>query len=99
MGINKSIYRILRKPRITEKGTIAGSLQNSVVFDVHPKATKSDIRRAVEEVFDVKVGKVRTMNGQGKLKRVGQRLGYQSDWKKAYVSLKEGSAFEIIEGM
>ncbi len=99
MGINKSVHRILRKPRITEKGTIVGSVENSVVFEVHPLARKEEIKRAVEEIFEVKVKKVRTLNSQGKLKKVGQRSGYQNDWKKAYVSLQEGNAFDIIEGM
>ena len=51
MGINKSVHRILRKPRITEKGTIVGSVENSVVFEVHPLARKEEIKRAVEEIF------------------------------------------------
>jgi large subunit ribosomal protein L23 len=76
-----------------------GSIENGIVFEVHPKANKTEIKRAVEQIFDVKVKAVRTINFQGKLKRVGARIGRQNAWKKAYVSLKEGSSIDIIEGL
>jgi large subunit ribosomal protein L23 len=92
-------YRVLVKPRITEKGALVGSTENSLVFDVDPAASKTDIKRAVEELFSVKVKSVRTSNFMGKVKRVGQRMGRRKAWKKAYVSLSEGSSLDIIEGL
>jgi large subunit ribosomal protein L23 len=98
-SIKKSVFQIVRKPRITEKAALAGASDNSMVFEVHPDANKIEIRNAVEKIFDVKVDEVRTVNCRGKMKRVGQRTGYQRNWKKAYVSLKEGSSIDIIEGL
>ena len=91
----KTIYRVLQKPLITEKT----ASQGGAVFAVHPDANKIEIRKAVEKIFDVKVTAVRTANMMGKKKRVGQKVGKQKDWKKAYVSLAEGSNIEIIEGL
>ena len=99
MSIGNNKYRVLVKPRITEKGALVGSMQNSLVFDVEPSASKTDIKRAVEEIFDVKVKAVRTSNFLGKVKRVGQRTGRRKAWKKAYISLSEGSSLDIIEGL
>jgi large subunit ribosomal protein L23 len=69
------------------------------VFDVAPEANKVEIRKAVEKIYDVKVRAVRTANFQGKVKRVGRKIGRKSSWKKAYVLLKEGSSIDIIEGL
>lgn len=99
MSVAKNKYRVLVKPRITEKGALVGSMQNGLVFDVEPNATKEDIKRAVEEIFQVKVKAVRTSNFLGKVKRVGQRMGRRKAWKKAYISLSEGSSLDIIEGL
>lgn len=95
----KTIYRVLSRPRITEKGAIASTINNAVVFEVHPLATKLEIRHAVEKIFGVEVNSVRTINYMGKIKRVGQRIGRQAKWKKAYVSLKPGSAIDLVEGL
>lgn len=95
----KTIFEVLERPRITEKGAIASSVNNSVVFRVHPDANKSEIKAAVEKIFNVKVHSVRTMNFKGKMKRVGTRLGRQSDWKKAYVALEPGSTIDLVEGL
>ena len=95
----KSLYGILRKPRITEKSAIAGSISNSVVFEVAKDANKIEIRKAVEKIFDVKVKAVRTLNYKGKEKRVGRNIGKRKDWKKAYVSLEEGNSIDMIEGL
>ena len=97
--IDKSLYGILRKPRITEKAAIAGSATNGVVFDVAPGANKIEIRTAVEKIFDVKVKAVKTLNYKGKVKRVGRNIGRRKDWKKAYVLLEEGSSIDVIEGL
>ena len=95
----KTIFEVLRKPRITEKGAIAGTVNNSVVFRVHPKANKVEIANAVEKIFNVKVRSVRTMNFMGKMKRVGARIGQQPAWKKAYVSLEPGNTIDLVEGL
>lgn len=95
----KTIYRVLGRPRITEKGAIASTINNAVVFEVHPLASKLEIRNAVEKIFGVEVNSVRTLNFMGKIKRVGARAGRQAKWKKAYVSLKPGSAIDLVEGL
>ena len=93
-----STLDILRKPIVTEKST---RLQESgrYVFEVAPKATKHQIRRAVEEAFDVRVVKVNTMNLRGKAKRFGPRVVVQRSWKKAIVTLAPGDTITIFEGV
>jgi large subunit ribosomal protein L23 len=98
-SIKKSVYEILRVPRITEKSAMAQAVEGSVVFEVHPRANKIEIKSAVEQIFDVKVKAVRTSNYKGKTKRVGQKVGVRGGWKKAYVALEEGSSIDIIEGL
>lgn len=95
----KSAYSIIRRPRITEKSALVSSYTNGIVFDVVPEANKVEIRKAVEKIYDVKVKAVRTANFQGKVKRVGRKMGRKSAWKKAYVLLKEGSSIDIIDGL
>jgi len=95
----KEIYSVLRAPLITEKAANAGSSTNTVVFEVHPEANKSEIKDAVEKIFKVKVEGVRTMNCLGKEKRVKTKAGKQVDWKKAYVRLAKGSSIDVIEGL
>lgn len=92
-------FDILRSPRVTEKSAMANSMSNCVVFDVHPGASKIEIKDAVEKIFEVQVEKVRTANMLGKLKRVGKNTGLQKNWKKAYVYLRDGDALNIIEGL
>lgn len=94
----ESLHQILKRPLITERTAILGSIANAVTFEVHPKANKNEIKRAVEKLFDVKVKAVRTMNNHGKVKRVKNRIGRQSDWKKAYVLLEKGQTIDLIEG-
>jgi large subunit ribosomal protein L23 len=87
----KSAYQIIRKPVITEKGLGIKENQNTLVLQVAPKATKTEIREAVQTIFKVKVGSVRTANYPGKERRGrGRFAGYRRDWKKAYVRLKAG---------
>ncbi|MCB0358885.1 MAG: 50S ribosomal protein L23 [Bdellovibrionales bacterium] len=100
MGSTKtSKFDILRTPRITEKSATLNSMANCVVFDVHPDASKRDIKHAVESIFDVTVRSVRTANCMGKVKRVRTHVGRQAAWKKAYVYLAEGSALNVVEGL
>ncbi len=98
-SIKKNVFQIIRRPRITEKTAMLGSVSNGVVFEVHPKANKTEIKNAVENIFEVKVKSVRVANYQGKIKRVRQKLGRRGAWKKAYVFLQEGSSIDIIEGL
>jgi large subunit ribosomal protein L23 len=90
---------IVHGPVITEKGTLVNEQANQVIFRVHPHANKVEIRRAVETLFKVKVEKVRTSRQLGKVRRVGRHLGRRPDWKKAYVTLAEGSRIDFFEGV
>jgi large subunit ribosomal protein L23 len=92
-------YALIKSPLITEKGTLVSEKTNQVVFKVSPDATKGAIRDAVEELFKVTVVKVRTINLMGKKRRVRRNAGKRADWKKAYVTLKEGDRIEIFEGV
>ena len=91
---------IIIKPVITEKSMIGVASGNKYTFRVAKKATKIDIARAVEEIFNVKVAKVNTVNVRGRYRRQGRNEGYTPSWKKAYVTLAEGSKpIEFFEGM
>ncbi len=84
------LYDVIRRPIITEKGLAVKELQHTVVFQVAPDATKTEIKEAVERIFKVKVDQVRTAIYHGKLRRRGRLEGFRSDWKKAYVKLAPG---------
>jgi len=86
----KSAYQIIRRPVITEKGLGAKERESTLVFEVASKATKTEVKEAVQKIFNVKVHSVRTSNFQGKERRRGKFAGYRPDWKKAYVKLKSG---------
>ena len=86
----KSAYQIIRKPVITEKGLGVKETQGTLVFQVNSKATKTEIKEAVQTIFKVKVDSVRTANFPGKERRRGKFAGYRPDWKKAYLRLKTG---------
>lgn len=89
------IYQVLKAPHISEKAAIVGDASNQHVFKVAADARKDEIKQAVEQLFKVKVSKVRTTNVKGKSKRQGVRLGKRSDWKKAYVSLEQGHEIDL----
>ena len=80
-------HQVVLRPLVTEKGMHRSSRDNQYTFEVNPLATKADIRRAVEELFDVKVTKVRTQNRHGKPRRYRFRWGSTKSWKKAVVTL------------
>ena len=90
---------VVQGPIITEKGTFVQEQGNQVVFRVHPRANKVEIRHAIEALFKVRVEKVRTSRQLGKVRRVGQHMGRRPDWKKAYVTLAEGSRIDFFEGV
>jgi large subunit ribosomal protein L23 len=83
-------FHIIRRPIITEKGLGVKETQHTVVFEVAAKATKTQIKEAVQKVFKVKVAHVRTANFHGKFRRLGRAEGHRRDWKKAYVKLAPG---------
>jgi large subunit ribosomal protein L23 len=89
------IFQILKTPHISEKSTVLGENANQAVFQVSTDARKSEIKEAVEQLFDVKVANVRTAIVKGKTKRQGLRRGKRSDWKKAYVSLEQGHEIDL----
>jgi len=86
----KSAYQIIRRPVITEKGLSVKENEGTLVFEVASKATKTEVKEAVQKIFKVKVDSVRTATFQGKERRRGKFAGYRPDWKKAYVRLKTG---------
>jgi large subunit ribosomal protein L23 len=90
---------VIIAPLITEKGTMAQEKANQAVFRVRAAASKDHIRDAVEQLFKVTVLKVRTANFIGKQRRRGVVRGRRPDWKKAYVTLKEGDRIEFFEGV
>ncbi len=85
-----NLHQVIVKPLITEKGVTKKEAENTLCFQVHPDATKTEIRHAVQKFFSVKVHDVRTSNFEGKLRRRGRFAGYRPDWKKAYVRVKAG---------
>ena len=86
----KSAYQIIRRPVVTEKGHMVKETQRTLVFEVAAKATKTEVKEAVQTIFKVKVDSVRTANFAGKERRRGRFAGFRPDWKKAYVRLKSG---------
>ena len=84
------LMKILLGPVVSEKGTAAADRFRQFVFRVHSSATKPEIGKAVELMFKVEVEQVRVCNVKGKLKRFRGRTGRRPDWKKAYVTLKQG---------
>jgi large subunit ribosomal protein L23 len=90
---------VIRRPLITEKTTILRDDGHTVVFQVAADANKIEIKRAVEKLLGSKVASVRTSLAHGKVKRQGRFAGRRSDWKKAYVRLREGEKLpEFLEG-
>ncbi len=85
-----SVYDVIKKPLVTEKGVTKKDSERTLVFEVDVDANKTQIRQAVEQLFKVKVADVRTSTTAGKLRRRGRFAGYRSDWKKAYVKLQAG---------
>ena len=85
-----TIYQVIKRPVITEKGLTLKENDRTLCFEVHEDASKQQIREAVEQLFKVKVQAVRTMTVPGKMRRRGKYSGYRPDWKKAYVTLREG---------
>jgi large subunit ribosomal protein L23 len=95
-----SVYSVIRRPIVTEKGLGVKELQQTVVFEVSPDATKTEIKEAVQQIFKVKVEAVRTLLCHGKFRRRGRAEGFRRDWKKAYVKLsKDSKMIEYAENL
>lgn len=92
-----NIYDVIKKPLVTEKTTIEKDARNIIAFEVNRAANKIEIKEAVEKLFKVEVTAVKTVTVAGKVKRVGRNIGKRSNWKKAYVTLKEGSSVDFFE--
>ena len=92
---DERVFQILKSPHVSEKAAILGDAANQHVFRVATDAKKSEIKAAVEQLFGVKVADVRTINVNGKTKRMGMRKGRRKDWKKAYVSLEQGHEIDL----
>jgi len=92
--------QIIRRPIVTEKTNALRETGNVIAFEVDTKANKVEVKKAVEELFSVKVAEVRIFNIRGKVKRMGRYEGKRRDWRKAYVRLKEGEkAPDFFEGV
>ena len=94
-----NVHEVIQKPLVTEKSNITRDENNVVTLAVDPRATKHEIARAVETLFEVSVLEVRTMRFQGKMKRQGKFMGRKPAWKKALVRLAEGQTIEFFEGV
>ena len=94
---NERLYQVLKGPVFSEKAQVLGETQGVQVFRVCPRATKLEIKKAVEQLFGVEVASVNTLNVKGKTKRFGRTVGRRSDTKKAYVTLKPGQAIAAPE--
>jgi large subunit ribosomal protein L23 len=90
------ITKVILGPVIAEKASRVAENNNQVVLKVLPNANKTEIKQAVETLFDVKVASVSTANVKGKVKRTGRIMGKRSDWKKAYVTLAEGADLNFL---
>ncbi len=95
----KSVYSIIKKPLFTEKGNALKESENKILVEVERDSNKLEIKKAVEEIFKVKVEKVATVKVHGKWKRYGKFTGKRPDRKKAVITLKQGEKLDFIEGV
>jgi large subunit ribosomal protein L23 len=96
--MNLALQDVLKRPLITEKAERNREAAHQFAFEVHRDATKIQVKQAVEKAFGVHVLAVRTALVRGKTKRVGRSIGQRSNWKKAFVTLKEGETIALFEG-
>lgn len=92
----KDVYQIIQKVMLTEKGTRLSEAENKYIFNVNPSSNKAEIKKAVEDLFKVKVTSVNTMKRQGKMKRERSTPGRTAGWKRAIVTLAEGSKIDLV---
>jgi large subunit ribosomal protein L23 len=96
--VNLAAQDVVKRPLITEKNERAREMARQFAFEVHRDATKIQVKQAVEKLFNVHVLAVRTSVARGKTKRVGRNVGRRPNWKKAFVTLKEGETIALFEG-
>jgi large subunit ribosomal protein L23 len=94
-----NIYQILKYPIDTEKTNLQKELLNQMSFEVDPSANRVEIKKAVEQIFNVKVKSVNTINVKGKVKQRGRIAGKRKDWKKALISLMPGHRINFFDGV
>ena len=92
-------YDIIKRPLITEKTSIQKEVHNQITFEVDRKANSVEIKKAIENIFNVNVAKVRTMQVKGKTKQRGRIVGKRRNWKKAIVTLMPGERIDFFEGV
>lgn len=92
-----NIYSIIKKPHVTEKTSLGTADANTITLVVDRESNKIEIKQAVESLFKVSVLSVRTVNVAGKVKRFGRSFGKRQNWKKAYITLKEGQTVDFFE--
>ena len=95
----KTKWDVIKKPLVTEKGAGLTAALNQYVFEVATQANRLEIKNAVEALFKVKVEAVRTLVVRGKTKAYRRTIGKRPNWKKAYVTLKEGHKIELVQGV
>ncbi len=95
----KNIYTVIKKPLFTEKGSFLKETDNKLLVEVDRDANKPEIKKAVEEIFKVKVEKIHTVRLPGKWKTYGRYKGKRPDRKKAIITLKQGEKLDFIEGL
>ncbi len=94
----KNLYTVVKRPLFTEKGSALKESDNKLLIEVAIDSNKLEIKKAIEEIFKVKVEKVATIKSHGKWKRYGKSIGKRSDRKKALITLKKGEKLDFIEG-
>jgi large subunit ribosomal protein L23 len=94
---SERMYQIVRRPHVSEKTALLQADSNQYVFEVRSDATKADIKRAVEGLFEVDVEQVRVLNAKGKQKSFRMIAGRQKGWKKAYVRVRRGQTIEEVQ--
>ena len=97
--MSNELYGVLKRPIVTEKTNGLRDSTSQYVFEVNPDSNKVEIRRAVEEIFGVRVTDVRTVNVRGKVKRFRRHLGKRPNWKKAIVTLSGDDVIDVFEGI
>lgn len=95
----KNVYSVIKRPLFTEKGSALKESENKVLVEVNEDANKIEIKKAIEEIFKVKVEKVATIKKYGKMKKYGKFSGKRSDRKKALITLKKGEKLDFVEGV
>ena len=93
---SERLTKVILGPVVAEKASRVAENNNQVVLKVLPNANKTEIKQAVETLFEVKVASVTTTNVKGKTKRTGRTFGKRSDWKKAYVTLADGADLNFL---